>query len=68
MNSSWTRSEPKLAVLKQPPDVVTYNTLISLAPDYDEAKLLLKQMRVELITPNEYTYSIIQQGSCERER
>jgi tetratricopeptide (TPR) repeat protein len=39
------------------PDVVTYSTLINLAPDYEEAKALLKQMRDEFIQPNVITYS-----------
>ena len=41
------------------PDVVTYNTLINLAPDYEEAKRLVTQMRGELITPNVVTYSTL---------
>ncbi len=41
------------------PNVVTYSTLINLAPDYEEAKRLVAQMREELITPDVVTYNTL---------
>ena len=41
------------------PDVVTYSTLINLAPDYNEAKSLLKRMREDSILPDVVTYNTL---------
>jgi len=41
------------------PDVVTYNTLIALAPDYETAKSWLETIRKEGVQPNVVTYSTL---------
>ena len=41
------------------PNVVTYNTLIAKAPDYDAAKAWVETMRQEGIQPNVVTYNTL---------
>ena len=41
------------------PNVVTYNTLVAMSPDYETAKTWLETMRKEGIQPNVFSYSAL---------